>query len=274
MKAFRLTFLTLLIFSGCSSSFKNSSLLEREPANIFYKDDRQRFELIDFPQWGHLHQSKDLEKPWGTAFLIHSCYIATAYHVVKPTIEEITGEEERFFETPLFEEPISAKPVLWGEAWTSTKETLNGDDWAVLKLSKCFPEKVKPLTLLDVQEHTLLSMPLIIAGFPEDRDLEKITVDLRCNAGPEPLKSDTGFGHDCATRPGNSGSPLMTLVDNKAQVVGIAVAAKGHFEEIIIGYSGWISNKACPIGPLKKSFEKFLNEEIKKGPQSEGPSSH
>lgn len=252
-------FLLSFLFSGVSCQ-SSRPLLERNPANIFYEDDRKRFELQEFPQWGHLHQTKDLLKPWGTAFLIHSCYIATAYHVVKPTLKEIKGDEEVYFSTPLFEEPVLAKPVLWGEAWNSTKETLNGDDWAVLELSQCVDQKIKPLELLDIQEHTLLSMPLIIAGFPEDRDLEKISVDFKCNAGPEPLKSDTGFGHDCATRPGNSGSPMMTLMDGKAQVVGIAVATKGYFEEIIVGYSGWISNKACPIGPLKKAFEEYLKQ--------------
>lgn len=261
MKYWKLIFL-IFIFSGCQSP---SSLIERDPSNIFYKDDRQRFEISSFPQWGHLHQSSELKKPWGTAFLIHSCYIATAYHVVKPSLEEIKGDEERFFVSPLFENPISAKPVLWGEAWTASKETLNGDDWAVLELSECITEnqegkKVNPLSLLDIKEHTLLSMPLIIAGFPEDKDLEKVTVDWKCNAGPEPLREDTGFGHDCATRPGNSGSPLMTIVGGKAQVVGIAVASRGQFKEIITGYSGWISNKACPIGPLKTAFDNYLKK--------------
>lgn len=256
--------LIIFILSGCQSFKSNSSReVGRIPSNIFYKDDRKRFPLEQFPQWGHLHKEDNFSKPWGTAFVIHSCFIATAYHVVRPTIEEITGEETvSFFSNykELQKTPIKARPVLWGKAWEATKEGLNAEDWAVLKLETCLPEEITPLPLLSVQEQTLRSLPLIIAGFPEDQTLEEISIDYQCNAGPEPLKDDSGFGHDCATRPGNSGSPLLTIFENQAQVVGIAVAAKGYFEEIISGYSGWISNKGCPIGPLKESFEKYLKE--------------
>lgn len=249
----------LIIIVVASFSCQRLVRRARVPANIFYQDDRQSFDRSEFPQWGSLHQTKEREKPWGTGFLIQACHIATAYHVVKQTQMEMQGDEVVYFHHSLESEPIAARPVLWGRAWEASPDTLNGEDWVVLELEKCL-EGIEPLPLLSLEKGAMSSLPLVQIGFPEDRTIENIHVDYRCNAGPEPLKNDTAFGHDCATRPGNSGSPLLTLFEGKAHVVGITVASRGYFEEIISGYSGWIANKGCPISALEVAFKEYTQK--------------
>lgn len=243
--------------------------MKRKPANIFYVDDRDTFERIEFPQWGSLHRAKKREKPWGTAFLISNCHIGSAYHVVKETHEMMTGDEIAYFDTPLREEMVQATPVKWGKAWLTSEKDLNSEDWVILKLKDCFSgEEVKPLTLKSYSREDLLNLPLFLAGFPEDRHPKNITVDSSCFSGPEILTKDTGIGHDCATRPGNSGSPLIqTNSFNQNEVVAIVVASRGHFQEIITSYSNWISNKACPVGPMAEALIEIQN---KKAPREEG----
>ncbi len=238
-----------LILSSCSPSL-------RGPANIFTKDDRETFERIDYPQWGSLHQRPIREKPWGTAFIISRCHIGSAYHVVKPTQLEIKGTETVYFDTPLRDKMVAAKPVKWGKAWQSTKQSLDSEDWVILKLNECFLEgEVEPLLLKKISRELLINRPLMLAGFPEDRITKNITVDRDCKTGPNVFKKDLGIGHNCATRPGNSGGPL---INNQNEVIAIAVASRGYFDEIIVGYSDWISNKACPIGPMADALEDIL----------------
>lgn len=258
MRACFLFIFLITIFASCT--IYETDL--RSPANIFYRDDRETLPRSEFPQWGSLHQKPERERPWGTAFVIDSCYIGSAYHVVVPTDTQMTGDEIVYFDSPLRERPIPARPVKWGKAWLATKKNLNARDWVILKLSECFSkEEVEPLRLLPISREQLLDHPLMLAGFPQDRHPKNITVDYNCLAGPEVLRKDNGIGHDCATRPGNSGSPLLSQVPGrKDEVVAIVVASRGHFQEIIDGYSNWIANKACPIGPMAEALAELLEK--------------
>ncbi len=234
------------LFTSCQQT------LDRSPSNIFYQDDRQTHALEDFPQWGRVAKTTDSDRhPWGTGFLIHSCYVATAYHVVQSTDIPLTGNERVYFHH--FKAVLEASPVLWGDPLNAS---LNENDWVVLKLSECLD--IEPLKMEALSKKELRERKLFNAGFPEDRHPKNISVDMHCQSGPE--VQEVGFGHDCATRPGSSGSPLLSSLDGKDVVIGLTVASRGYFDDYIGGYSEWISNKACPIGPLKRSFEKLLKE--------------
>lgn len=246
--------LTLLL---ASCTLYETSL--RGPANIFYRDDRVTHARQEFPQWGSLHKGPQREHPWGTGFIIDRCYVGSAYHNVVKTDIELTGEETLYFDTPLRDEPQKVTPVAWGNASKATSEQLNAEDWVILKLENCFEkDEVEPLKLLPLSRELLTDHPLMLAGFPEDRHPKNITVDFECLSGPEVLRKENGIGHDCATRPGNSGSPLVSRMQGREnEVVAIVVASRGYFQEIIDGYSEWIANKACPIGPMATALKKL-----------------
>ena len=253
---FGITFLLMTyIFASCT--IYEADL--RSPANIFYHDDRETLFRKDFPQWGSLHDKPVREKPWGTAFVIDHCYIGSAYHVVAPTTIELKGNEVVFFDSPLRETPIKATPVKRGKAWSASQRELNAQDWVILKLEECFSvNEVEPLKLVSLKREQLIDHPLMLAGFPQDRHPKNITVDFECLAGPEVLSKDNGIGHDCGTKPGNSGSPLISRMPGRdGEVVAVVVASRGHFQEIIDGYSEWIANKAAPIGPMAKALEEL-----------------
>lgn len=251
----------ILLFSCGSLSNKG-----RGPSNIFYEDDRESFEREEFPQWGSLHLKPMRTKPWGTAFLISQCHIGTAYHVVIPTDQQMTGREIAYFDNPLRAEPIKALPVAWGKPWSATKEGLDAEDWVILRLTQCFDKnEVTPLTLSDRAVNSLSREELTQGGFPQDRTIDRVTFDPQCKFGPH-LFEKTSLGHTCASRPGSSGSPIM-LKSNPEEVVGIVVATRGQFEEVIVGYSHWIANKATSVLPMKKALDEILYPTPPIGPQ-------
>ncbi len=233
---------------------------KRKPANIFHRDDRVSHKRILFPQWGSLHKKLTREKPWGTAFIVSPCHIGSAYHVVKDTKEEMTGKEVVYFDTPLRDRPIEATPVRWGTPFSTSDRELNAQDWVLLELAECFSiDEVSPLKLSAYRREELNHRELRLIGFPEDRHPDNITEDPECQFGPRPLPGDSGLGHDCSTRPGNSGSPLlMQGLGGEDEVVAIVVASRGYFDEVIVGYSDWIANRACPISPMAQALSEIL----------------
>jgi|GEM_PF-2216910 len=245
--------ITCALTISCTSN--NST--HRNPSNIFDRDDRILISRSELPSIGSLHQSASLSKPWGTALLIAPCYIATAYHVVKAIDQKITGTEVLFYSTILDNEPIKARPVKWGKLVNSSERNFNGEDWAILRLETC--SKASPFELEILTNQQAYNLDVYNYGFPEDRILTYISHDSDCTIGPGPVKDDVAWGHNCATRPGNSGGPIISSESNK--VVALTVASRGYFDEIIVGYSSWIANKSCPIKPVSQALETLKQDE-------------
>jgi V8-like Glu-specific endopeptidase len=242
--------LLILIFS-CSHS-------DRRPANIFDRDDRETIARSQEPGVGRLMKDPTSTYNWGTAFHISKCHVVSAYHVVKDTEKVIDQTDRAYFISPLRENPIEAKPIAWGKPY---RDDLNENDWVILELKECLKLKQKDIFSFFSysNDSELRGRKIELLGFPEDRHPKNIHLDKDCKFGDEVPEKGEGIGHNCATRPGNSGGPLyISNSAGKRHVAAIAVASRGYFVEIIEGYSPWISNTATPAKPIAEAFEDII----------------
>lgn len=223
-------------------------------ANIFDRDDRIR--VLPGPQdplapIGFLTRASDASR--GTAFLVSPCLILTNLHVAVGSTWPAKDGEVLTFRVPGQEEAVIAHLVQYG----SVREDgtwAQFDDWALLQLESCWGMNLGWLNLKPVPAATLIfpAQPLRIAGFPEDKDTRELTLDPQCRV------RDQNWRHDCATRPGNSGGPLLTA-DN--QVVAIAVSSRGAFMEIIRGYHESLSNGSIPVTAFWPQIQALVEED-------------
>lgn len=118
--------------------------------------------------------------------------------------------------TPL-SPPITAMP------WPGVTELRwpRADDWARLHLSEPVPLTPLPLTASIAE-----GMPVMLAGYNQDRD-ELLMADLDChvvNVTSAPAGAML-VTHDCSGTRGTSGGPLLTRRGDGWELVGINVAA-------------------------------------------------
>ncbi len=250
--------LFLTIFILCFSS--SCTQLVRNPSNIFGRDDRIKLPLKAAPSVGRLFKNRLDLSSWGTAFHISQCHLLSAYHVVKSTDKEMTSNDTAYFLSIKEKGLIAAKPIAWG---TPHKGNLNDNDWVILKLEKCISLTKNEIFQLSPYQNVneLRSLKVKLIGFPEDHDPRNVYIDEKCKVGDEPIdpKDGDGIGHNCATRPGNSGSPIFHgSLNSRPIAIAITVSSKGNLQDSISGYFPWIANRATPIAPIRAAFQKLL----------------
>lgn len=158
--------------------------------------------------------------------------------------------------------PVAATPVRRGNT-VNKKPISNDEDWTVLKLEHCLGDiypflVLKELTLEQVSQRGLV---LEMAGYPSDRWSGHLTVDSRCKVHRQTLLQRGGWRHDCATRPGNSGSPIYTRTPTgELVVVAMAATERGGFSEVIKSYNVFLSNGAVPIKPVIEALKELFEE--------------
>lgn len=217
--------------------------------NVFYRDRRVTEPLpSDSPlrAVGHLTNQKDGAR--GTAFLVGPCHALTNYHVAFADEEAGNYNEISLFETPGFA-PVEARPVASGKYRPDMKNR-NDHDWALLRLKECLGEKVGWLSLRALSKDALTSPGTTVfsIGFPSDRTIDSPTIDRQCRIHREDLDGAGGWRHDCATRTGNSGGPLLWIDSSgRAHVVALVASEINGFPEIIRTYSVHLSNGAIPV---------------------------
>lgn len=152
---------------------------------------------------------------YATAFLIDDCHALTVQHVFG---EQRSAKGRKV----IFTANVSGPQRDWRTTWATVEADggleqnvhhasgiqIRGSDWALLKLHQCLGKM-----LGHVQLSSYVPMPsgtIGIAGYPGDRPLSGgVTIDSSCriHASQFPI-----LLHDCATLPGNSGSPLFRIV--------------------------------------------------------------
>ncbi len=233
-------------------------------ANIFVKDDRTVVgdkSFAPFSSIGRLVNTVDGSA--GTAFLVSRCHILTNYHVAFSNEKAPDPREvSRFI---LDQEATSkAVPVLYGKYY-SGEEFNNMEDWAILKLENCLGDSHGwlKLAVVELSKVANLSAPLALAGYPADRDTRFLTLDPDCRVYAQEKKGSPGWGHDCASREGTSGGPIMANLDGQIVVVALNSVERGTFEELIQFYATALGNGSVPIGAFLSRIEGVLRSDQK-----------
>lgn len=221
-------------------------------ANIFGRDDRQIVEMTaDHPLSGVGTLTNHVDAGRGTAFLVSRCHILSNFHVALSSPDAPDLEKELSTFTLLSGATSLARIVTYGDFDPSS----NAEDWALLKLDTCLGETHAVLPLYPVGDGVLIlnQMTVQLAGYPNDRTTDQLTIDYNCHIKDPPWR------HDCATRPGNSGSPLLLPAMGGYVVVAITASSRGVFMELISEYTVHMSNGATPVAGFIDRIQPYLD---------------
>lgn len=220
-------------------------------AGIFYRDDRESLQPTrgePLARVGVLsHPDRDGR---GTAFLVGRCHILTNFHVAE-------GQAPSHF-TLLGEAPVEAVIVLHGRYNPEARLAANEEDWALMKLSVCLGERYGWFELDSRSQQDVMRETLVLAGYPGDRLTDQLTIDPSCLVHPEIIADRGGWRHDCASRAGSSGGPLLAKRGDDYRVVALNVSERARFEEVVKYYHVNFSNGAIPVSVFQKRVQAAL----------------
>ena len=134
----------------------------------------------------------------------------------------------------------------------------------LLRLDKCVGEVIGYVELatafptVRLANGTTIAASMSAAGFPVDRSPKALAIDPTCT-----VKTSTSYEwlHDCATLPGNSGSPIFRKVHTEGQVrlqVLAVVTSGAHWREAV-PYAGRYANRAIPMAQLIERIGRAVN---------------
>lgn len=128
------------------------------------------------------------------------------------------------------------------------------DDWALLKLEKPLGSRYGTIGLANMTLETLvtdyqgkLALPGYSFDFPPDNPSQTAGVHLECSIVNE---VDDVFVHDCDTRGGSSGGPILAEVDGDVRIVAVNSAEYAN-QQTGIG----LENYGVPISRIMAAIE-------------------
>ena len=218
----------------------------------------------------------------GTAFLVSSCHIATAYHVAIMSRENERSEAlaqrkmsadhaPEFLVGPdpevasHFTAKTRARIVAFGRFSPRNYRGMAGD-WAILRLDDCLGRKYGYLRYArDAQRESMPSGPLMTIGFPASRSGQTgITIERGCKARDFGPVADL-IGVDCAFESGMSGGPILERqADGSWLVVGLIQQSLGAKSGILSRYSMTHRNQMLAVTAFRKALERAFRADAKR----------
>ena len=249
-------------------------------ANVFVADRRVQHDGArpPFRSVGVLHHPEG--GGGGTAFLVSSCHIATAYHVAFQSREDLgalarrkttPGDVPEFHVGPVpglasrFRAKTRAHVVAFGQFSATDYRGMAGD-WAILRLDDCLGTKYGYLRYArHAQRGPMPSGALMTIGFPASRSGQPgMTVERGCRArdfGPVPDL----VGVDCAFESGMSGGPILEQQgDGSWLVVGLVQQSMSSVDGILPSYSMMHRNQMLAVTAFRKALDDAFRADAKR----------
>ena len=216
----------------------------------------------------------------GTAFLVSSCHIVTAFHVAfrqgrttvdGETVHAKVGQAAEFVIGP---DPVSpgtfashsrATVVAFGNFSVGSFDGTAGD-WAILKLDECLGKRFGFLNLAHPgRDGPMPRGELMTVGFPRSRAKEPgITVETGCRARDHGPVAGL-IGVDCAFEAGMSGGPVLEKQSNGSWlVVGLIQQATGGTDKLLPSYSMAYRNQMVGVTAFRWALDRVLRAEGKR----------
>ncbi len=159
----------------------------------------------------------------GTAFLVSPCYAMTNYHVLFGGMDFTPNPTGTYPVTLRFGLGNRGKPALsvkgrvrfWGSA-SSTEP-----DIALIRLNSCPGALLGWYDFAAMRDSRQLSAtPLTMPSYSSDRSMTQLSIQQGCNAhGYVPKRG--WLLHDCGTRQGASGAPIIAKLSGVPTVIAI-----------------------------------------------------
>ena len=159
-----------------------------------------------------------------TGFLVSRCHVLTVKHVLQSELKP--GKRVKFVAVMASNMPSSRGSVTQAGAGHSRL-----DDWILIKLDNCLGDALGHVRLSSSSPFVAMPgsatyAPVSSAGYPVDRNRTSIAMDRSCSVVAQ---SRGEWLHNCATLPGNSGSPLFREVrtDHGRALEAFAIVTAG-----------------------------------------------
>jgi hypothetical protein len=250
-------------------------------ANVFVADRRIQRDADRAPyrSVGVLHHAR--LGAGGTAFLVSSCHVATAYHVaflrsrdattgdlvlgpakVGHTAEFLIGPDARV--AGKFAARTRAVVVAHGRFAKDDFAGMAGD-WAILRLDDCLGERFGYLRHARMTGGPMPDGPLLTIGFPASRaGRAGITIETGCRARDHgPIAGLVGI--DCAFESGMSGGPVLQLQpDGTWIVVGMIQQSMASVAGVLPEYSMQHRNQMIAVSVFRKAIDDALRADARR----------
>lgn len=249
-------------------------------ANVFVADRRVQREASHLPYRAVGVLTHPRLGARGTAFLVSSCHVATAYHVAFLRSRDANGDvvlgpaklghAAEFRVGPDATQPAKfaartrARVVAWGRFDARDFAGMAGD-WAILRLDDCLGERFGYLRHSRASDGPMPDGPLMTIGFPASRAGEPgITVESGCRArdhGPV----DALVGVDCAFESGMSGGPVVQLQpDGTWIVVGMVQQSMAPVPGVLPAYAMQHRNQMIAVRAFRKAIDTALRADAQR----------
>ena len=218
----------------------------------------------------------------GTAFLVSSCHIATAYHVAvlsreNESLEALAQRKTSADDAPEF--LLGPDPEVASHFMAKTRARIvafglfsprnyrgMAGDWAILKLDECLGRKYGYLRYARHDEReSMPSGPLMTIGFPASRSRQTgITIERGCKARDFGPVADL-VGVDCAFENGMSGGPILERQgDGSWLVVGLIQQSLDAVTGILPRYSMTHRNQMLAVTAFRKALDRAFRADAKR----------
>ena len=252
-------------------------------ANVFVADRRvqRAANRLPYRAVGVLHHAR--LGAGGTAFLVSSCHVATAYHVAFPRLDDAAagGSGERgvpalgapavFLAGPDAKVPrrfaarTPARLIAFGHFAPSTFAGQAGD-WALLRLDDCLGERFGYLRAARAEgARPIPGGPLMTIGFPASRaDQPGVTIETGCRARDHgPVNGLVGI--DCAFESGMSGGPVLQLqADRTWRVVGMIQQSTRTVPHVLPEYTTEHRNQMIDVRVFRDAIDDALHADARR----------
>lgn len=234
-------------------------------AAVFYSDDRVGVSSREgslFSPIGIVYRSK--RDKYSTGFLIDDCNVLTVKHAVDDVAPAI-GRKLYFSVGPgTIRGKWTSQGVVIASGEFNIQESghepgMGRDrDWLLLKLDDCLGKRFGHIALDLAGNAPGDPRQFESAGYPIDRPLSYPTLDPRCAIR---ASLNRVVLHDCASRPGSSGSPIFRRVirEGRIQLEVYAMHSAGVPDRGVRPFDFAYSSIAIPIGSILPALAKQLS---------------
>ncbi|NTV71359.1 MAG: trypsin-like peptidase domain-containing protein [Azonexaceae bacterium] len=170
-----------------------------------------------------------------SGFLVSSCHVLTAGHVLAKAGEQVQlGAEVRFFPGGTSADralPVTGRVVAASQDFIMEAAPFGFDqkripnDWVLIELDRAL-SGIEPIRLLYPEAVTPADAAYTVVGYPLGQVRQGLFAQEHCRNGSSPHGGTALKGiliADCAVRSGMSGGPMLLDDENQAIAAGIVV---------------------------------------------------
>ncbi len=173
----------------------------------------------------NLHAPGGIGSGEGTAFMMSPCYALTAYHVLFGGGALTLNPMGNYAVTLRFGGDANGRPALLVKGrvrfWGSTSRA--APDVALILLDGCPGRQIGWFDLAatePIPDRAIATARVAMPGYAHDRSMRRLSVQSDCHIHAA-LPARGWLLHDCASREGASGAPLLARRGDRTVVVGV-----------------------------------------------------